>query len=456
VGLLAVLWFHARQTAARVPLLGLAFLGIHSAVVCYGDSIRGYGLGIVTGAFTVAMLWRAVQRSTPRNWALALVVAFLSVHSVFHNAPFLFASACGAVAVFLRRKRWKMIVLPLGIGVVCALTLVPYSLTLSTAKQWTSIFRFPTTISRMWFKIGDTYRDMGTVPLIMWLWMIAAGAVLTAALISPRIYKRLPSRNRELLLFSGVTMIVGILGNLAFLWVLSYDMNPWYFLTTVTIVGISLDGIVCAFPGRRPRLIRVAVAGFMVIICAVPMFKTALERRTNIDWVAGEIAMRDDPGDVIVVDPWWVGYSFKREYVGSATWITIPPLPFPHDPAEINHMGLRRQMQHPDAAMEPVLEKVRSALLEGKRVWIVGDLAILPGRPKVKPLPPYNESSPYKDGSYYDYWTSQLAALLRDHAQTLKQIPVDVGRSVSDYEDEKLYMAEGFQSQPSSTRDSGL
>jgi hypothetical protein len=451
VALLSVLWFHATQTAARLPLLGLAFAGLNAAAICYGDSIRGYGLGMLSGALTVLFFWRAIQRSNALNWTLASLAAFLSVHCVFHNAAFLLASCCGTMAVLALQRRWRTALLPPAIGLASALSMLPYSLTLKSAKQWTPVFQFPMTFSRMLMKVAEAFVGSGTLVFVLWLWAIGAGVLLTNRSISLRGRKALTVKCHELLIFSGVTMIVGIIGQFAFLWALHYSMNPWYFLPMLVIVGISLDGIAAAYPGSATRVIRIAVAIVVSICSAVPLLRTCAQLKTNVNLITARIQKEAKPGDVVVVNSWWVGYTFEREYAGNAPWTTIPPIPFPRSPGQISQLALRRQMEDPDHAMDPVLAKVATALRQGGRVWIVGPLTSPSAGSTPAAIAAYKDTSALKDGSYYDYWTDQLGTLLRGRSIEVKKIPVDGRRTVSEYENQELRLA---RESPSPERDS--
>jgi hypothetical protein len=221
-------------------------------------------------------------------------------------------------------------------------------------------------------------------------------------------------------------------------------MQPWYFLTSLTAVGATLDGFTAAF-GLGGRLARLVVASLLAIFCVAPLFATAHRAKTNLDAVAAEIKKDGDPGDLIVVNSWWLGYTFRREYPGPAAWTCIPPINFPPAPALLRLTALKQQMQNPYDAMLPVLVQAHRALINGNRLWIIGDIVIPGAGQSAGLIPPYQDSSNLKDGTYYGFWTFQLGEFLRDHAKTLQRIQVQSSSPVSSYEDEPLYVVGGWR-----------
>src|SRR5690349_12545711 len=128
LAVLAAIWIAAR----RAPVIAIATAGLNGSVVRYGDSLRAYGLGIVTGLLSLAALYAAATKPSRRAWILAMIAALASVHTSFQNAVLLFA-ACIAAAIVARS------LMPLVIGFVCALSLLIYIPMMRARAVWSSI-----------------------------------------------------------------------------------------------------------------------------------------------------------------------------------------------------------------------------------------------------------------------------------------------------------------------------
>jgi hypothetical protein len=446
--LLAVLWFNARSGLARVPLLGVALLGLHSAVLCYGDSLRGYGLGMTAGVLAIAMLWRAAQCNRTGagligTWLIALLASLLCVHTLFHNAPLLLAACSAASAVLLAKGRWRIAALPLLLGLVCALSLMPYSLALGSSKEWVSIFRYAITPAWFGYKLRETFDDTGLAAMNLWL-LIVCIAGLSPLLLASKFRQKLSLPQRELYLFSIITLIVGVGCHLMFLWVLSYYMQPWYFLTSLTIIAASSDGVFVPM-GRSGRVLRLALALLLAIVCVPNLFNTARQQKTDVDQVARQIRDSGGSGDLVIVNNWWNVYSFRRQYTGPASCTSIPPIAFPPAPSVVRLTALKRMMEQPNDAMRSVLAQTEQTLRGHHRVWVVGDLTVPNAGEVLQPAAPYTDGSPAKDGYYYGSWTRELGQLIRDHGVSHTAVTVKTERPVSSYEHLPLYVLEGWK-----------
>ena len=64
LAIIAALWWNLGLVRRSVPLLGLALLGFNSALIQWGDSVRGYGLGTLFIILTLGLIWRVVEKPT--------------------------------------------------------------------------------------------------------------------------------------------------------------------------------------------------------------------------------------------------------------------------------------------------------------------------------------------------------------------------------------------------------
>ena len=88
LGLLTAVWVNARQLRHSIPFASLVLFAMNPWVVRSGDSIRGYGLGMLLLVLSVGLIWRVTESPTPRRIAAAGSVAVLCVH-VLYSAAFL-------------------------------------------------------------------------------------------------------------------------------------------------------------------------------------------------------------------------------------------------------------------------------------------------------------------------------------------------------------------------------
>lgn len=59
----AAFWAVARATR-RPPLFSLVLFGLNSLLICYGDSLRGYGIGTALIVAALAATWSFLKNST--------------------------------------------------------------------------------------------------------------------------------------------------------------------------------------------------------------------------------------------------------------------------------------------------------------------------------------------------------------------------------------------------------
>ena len=102
----AMLGWAARRLGAGVPLVSLLLLGMSPTTLVYGGQVRGYGLGALAIAWSMAALWSFVSRPSAARAAVAQAALILAAQSYFGNC-FLVAAFCaaGSRVVCTRRPR---------------------------------------------------------------------------------------------------------------------------------------------------------------------------------------------------------------------------------------------------------------------------------------------------------------------------------------------------------------
>lgn len=446
LAILAALWWNARLAGA-LPLVSIVLIQFHPAFPFYGDSIRGYGLGTLLILLTFGAFAKLVERPGRTSILLALLAAAASVHLLLHNAALL-AGICAAAAVTgLLRRRFRVAVAALGIGLAAALTLLPYLGPLRAAGDWRVVLTETVTPAEILAKLA---RVLGIpFPWLGWVWGGAAVLALVVTL-TPRRHRTDPSdptdptddwtdRAHDARLFRLLVVPAALGGEMAFLVALGYAPRIWYLLPVLALIASALDGLLVAGGTAPLRAARIAAAVLLTAALYATALETARTRMTNVDRVARAIEQRAGPRDLVVVNQWYMGVSFHRYYRGEARWMTVPPIA---DHRMHRFDLLKEKMQSADPLRE-VREAMRQTLSRGGRVWVVGHLRMPPDRKLQQPPPaPYGEWG-WRNGPYSNAWTQQLSLFLETSAGRKERIPVPADGRVSGMEDLPVWVYSG-------------
>ena len=117
--LLASFWAASRMMGREPPLLFLSLVAVNPTIIRYGDSIRGYALGIAFIVLTMGLIWRFIEAPNVRRGLLAGVGAVVSVQTLYQNAFFLLAICVAGAVVCLRQRRQFKALGILAVGFVC-------------------------------------------------------------------------------------------------------------------------------------------------------------------------------------------------------------------------------------------------------------------------------------------------------------------------------------------------
>src|SRR5688572_9714554 len=293
IGLLivAALWLNARVFGHRYPLVSLALLAIAPSVVRWGDSLRAYGLGIALSLVTCALVWRFVLEPTRWRFAAAALVALLSVHTIYYNAAVLLAICAGAIGVCSVQREWTKAGGVFAIGLIAAISLIPYVFVIDAAREWNSLVSYPD-YGLPWFflKLNQTLSPGGPWAIIIWIGAYILALWAAARRLDRRAASDSPDRHSDVVIFAFITAIVGVLSLYIFLRTLSYVTQPWYYLSLLAVAGLSMDILSGALvQSYRVRIIR--IVGVLAIAFAniVPATHGVRVRMTNADLAASVV-----------------------------------------------------------------------------------------------------------------------------------------------------------------------
>jgi hypothetical protein len=498
----AALWLAARSTGRSLPLLSLALVGVNAAFVVFGDSLRGYGLGSLFMVLSFTAMGLLLAHPGPGTAAAALLAALGAVHSLFGNAVLIGALCSAAAIAAIWQGRRRVAAAALGVGIAAGLSLLPYAATVKEARSASLLVSHSVS---PWLIVRVLAATLGPVAAA-WLVLLVLGLAgvawrlvrrrreagrdaaaasdagpgeaptaardagpgeapaavrdagpATAAAAAPAgpqaardarggaVQEARGARTRDdaLRLFSALVIVLGVAGQLLFLAFLRFTPRAWYDLPLIALAGGALEPLVAGLC-RTPwtRLSRVALA----LALAATQLPAALPRlrmrMTNADLVARRLAVATAGGDLVLVSPWHFGISFDRYYRGPASWMTLPQVA-DHQMHRHDLLMARLAAPHP---IDDVLQAARQTLAGGHRVWLAGELRLPPPGRQPPILPPAPSTSwGWDDLPYGISWQLQLGALLRDHATSLREVPVPSTDPISPLEHMPLAVADGWR-----------
>ena len=285
----AAFWAVARATR-QPPLFSLVLFGLNSLLICYGDSLRGYGMGSALIVFALAAMWSLLKNPNWQRAGTLALAATLSVQALYQNSLLFFAICLGGFAVCARQKNFSAALKILCAGIVAAISLLPYGACLAGLPQSAVELRrgFSPFITSLNFEMATGF-PFETFAVV---WKILAVITVGLALFSLRRANHDDkTEGRILPLFAGATLAAVTLLFVGFLWFAAVVARPWYFLPPLALAAACFDfGI---SPARLPRLVRAAVFGFLIgtALVAVPEAQSDLRGHfTNVDRLAVRVA----------------------------------------------------------------------------------------------------------------------------------------------------------------------
>ncbi|MEX2207300.1 MAG: hypothetical protein WEF50_13815 [Myxococcota bacterium] len=442
VGALASLFFALRRVAGTVPLLALLLVAANPNVLRFGDTLRAYCLGLLLATLLVVALWRLTLRVAKRETFVAALLAIACVQCLYHNAVVVLALCTGCAVAWAARGRIREALVPLAVGGLAALSLLPYAGPLGRAREWNMIIRAPVDAAWLLAKLRATIDIGGPWLSIAWLALaLAALAACAWRILKPEPGSESAASRRAGAAFFAVALVVGVAVYATFLILVGYPTQAWYYFSLLGLAAVliesalhvELDG---AYAWRVSR-IALFVIGLAIVVPA--LWRGQPARMTNLDRVAATLAAQARPDDLILVAPWYLGIAFDHYYTGKTPWLGVPEV---GDHTLTRYDLVKALMLRPDA-VRPIADRAQETLQRHGRVWLVGELPLADGNPPPR-APPLAPDSPLGWGElgYQLLWSREVAHRLQVYASRVSHVPLGDLGVVSPFENPQLYRFE--------------
>lgn len=430
LGILVTVWVSIWQMCRGAPLLSLALLGFNGALLQWGDSLRGYGMGTAFIILFTGLLWRVVDKPNRRNALWATFAAIAAVQCLLHSAPLILALCVAGTAVAIRRRSSKLALLVLSIGFVAAVTLLPYLGPLAKARHWDVMVRTTTPPGFVLVALGMLGPPASASA---WIWGAAFLGAIGVCLCGKRITNPADGpRQRELLLFCFVALLLVLVTCLAFLEVLRYIPRAWYYLALLAVIAVLMDAAFNQLRHPWASMGRLVVVAAIMLVSLGPAWRIAHSRQSNMDLIAGKLNSAAAKGDLIVVRPWALGISFARYYTSSAPWMTVPPIQF-H--AFHRYDLIQGEMGEPDnVVLQPLCNRIKDTLKAGGTVWFIGELS----------WSAVSHETETPASAKSQQWAQELGTFLRQSVSHLEAVPISCSQSVNEFEHVPLWKLNGW------------
>ena len=441
-GLLAI-WFCARKTNRDAPLWPLALFALNPIAIQYGDSLRGYGLGVFFVLIAFAGIYRITMGGGRNSIVLAALGSIGAVQSVFTNAILVFALCAAASAVLARTGAWRRVAIVTAVGVCAAITLLPYLPIFRQTREWSMLVA----TSPDYLPLLSIYaHTLGEIHFIG-TWVTAICALVVVVLGVFAFLRRRPfANNSELsdqLVFSAIALIIASLGTLAFFWNVGWPTSVWYYLPLAALTAMCIHlaaGSISLTSVRVQSLFRSVPVVLALALFPLTFARSAM-RITNADFMANTVARAATADDLIVVNPYFYAVSFQRYYTGHAPWVTIPAIA----DCTLHRWDLLKSAITTSRPEREALDRMEQTLRAGHKVFLIGSFPRTNGRaPELLPPAPTSRYG-WMLGAYISSWSLETSYLLETHVTSGGLLFADDKKAINELERLQTLVVSGWR-----------
>lgn len=440
VSILGILWLNGRLLGYRVPLLSIALFAFSPLSIQIGDAIRPYGVGIFLLLLTFGLLWKVTQEARPWQVAAGTIAVILSVQCLYQNAFFILAAIFAGVVVTIRDKRWERVVLLVAVGIVSAISLLPYLQIVKNSRDWAVIMKHPIDFPLIWHTLLEALNASGWIICKIWIGLFILGICVYIYFQVVRLNPNTSKTQRDVTLFCTITTIIYVVLFLLFLRFVSVTIRVWYYLPLMAVAAVFLDVIFVNL--NLWSVLRIALAILVATATFGVSWQTIHVCQTNMDIVASTLEKSAGKDDLIVVNPWYLAVSFQWHYHGTASFTTLPPI----EDHKIHRYDLIKAKMASVDPIEPVLSEISKTLKSGGSVWVAGWIIVPPKDYLPQPLPPApNSIYGWSEGAYTISWEQQFVYFLMSHSRRGSVLPPVTDKPVSSLENCSIMRFQGWR-----------
>jgi hypothetical protein len=444
LAILAAVWVVAWTFKKSPPGWALVLFALSPVCLVWGDSLRAYGVSCFWNILAIAAFSKLLtEKPRPRDVALAGVAAILSVQSLFPNSFLLFAACLGGMTVACRRRWWKTAWTIFLIGLVSALSLLPYAGVIQRTQNWSVLCQTDHGYRWILDNLFHAIAAGGNFGATLWIAAFVLGCVaLALVVIKPR-YLGATAAEQNLVLFAGVFMLGSLATTVWFFETVGWTTSIWYYLPLMASAAVALEAIGILY---QRSLIARSVSALLILTAAVAItpsaYQTAAVRRTNVDIMAGALSTLGQEADLIVVDNFFYALSFQRYYHGRSPWLGVPQV----EDLTLHRWDLVKTELTRPHPIEAVLDRIDQTLRAGHTVYVVGfnpvnRSTVLP--PDLPPAPAGHWG--WRLGPYIVRWACQIAFTAQTHAQHCGMIKVPYKQATDDVETVSVIAVRGWK-----------
>jgi hypothetical protein len=328
----------------------------------------------------------------------------------------------------------------LGIGGISATSLLAYVPTMQRVQSWSFIWKAPFTSTELWRTFGSRVEIAAWLVLFVLTFVTGIWAMRreSEAIHDPARVERIR--------FGLVALVIGTLGYAAFISVLGYLTQPWYYIAFLAFAGTCMEMVLGSIGTREFSLLSRAACTIAIVIAgAYPAWQALHFRQTNVDVVAAQLQRDAAPDDLILINTWNYGISFRRYYHGPSSCETIPPI----EDLRAHRVDILKRQMMSSAPMTPVLRRMEETLRSGHTIWLVGSLNFVPpGKEPQVISPGYDGPNGWVGGNFYAAWAEQAGFMVQNHALHFERVRVPLAQPVSRYENLPLSAISGWREAP--------
>lgn len=440
ISILGCLWLNARLLTRSVPLLSLVLFALNPLAIQIGDSIRPYGMGYFFILLAFAFIWKVTDQPNILKIIVATLAAVLSVQFLLHNAFLLMAIIFAGVVVTLRRGCWKRSVLLIAMGVVAAISLLPYRQIFREAQQWSALTKDPVTFLWILKVFSQALAAPGQFMLAIWICLFILGiaaAVYLQFSRSPDFSKT----ERDFILFCSIVMVASISLLVILYKLISISTKPWYYLPSIVLTAVSLDAILRR-KGQIVTVFRITLAIFIVVFSWSAVWQKVHTRQTNLDIIASRLERSANKNDMILLHPWFYAVAFQQYYHGPIAFMTIPPI----DDFKVHRYDLVKGKMASDDPLQPILDRMTETLMSGHSIWLVGDtdLPLKEQSPCFLPPAPHTVYG-WRLSQYMKCWWEQAGCFINSHSSERTALQPVIDKSINPNEDCHIRLIRGWR-----------